>query len=164
MNRWAWRASPWGHKESDTTEWLTLYNIVMVFSIHQHELAVGRHVSPPCWTHLPPHPIPPGCQQHWLWAPWITHITSNSHWRSALHMVMYMFQCSSLKSAHPLIPPLCPKVCSLCLCLPCFPARRIISTIFLVLCICINIWCLSFSVCPTNWISNTIFLDSIYMH
>ena len=37
--------------------------MVMVFAIHQHELATGTHVSPspePS-SHLPPHPIPLGC-------------------------------------------------------------------------------------------------------
>ena len=29
--------------------------------------------------------------------------TANSHWLSILHMVMYMFQCYSLKSSHPLL-------------------------------------------------------------
>ena len=51
-----WLYSPWGCKESDTTEWLSLsllYNIVMVFAIHQHELTIGIHVSPPSWTPLP---------------------------------------------------------------------------------------------------------------
>ena len=46
-------------------------------------------------------------------------------------MVMYLFQCYSLKSSHPLLLPLSPKVCSLCLCLLCWPACRINSTIFL---------------------------------
>ena len=57
--------------------------------------------------------------------------TSNSHWLHILHMVMCVFQCYSLKSSHPLLPPLCPKVCSLCLCLLCCPAHRTVSTIFL---------------------------------
>ena len=57
--------------------------------------------------------------------------TSNSHWLSVLHMVIYMFQCYSLKSSYPLLLPLSPKFCSLCLCLLCCPACRIISTIFL---------------------------------
>ena len=35
-----------------------LYNIVMDFAIHQHELAIGIHVSPPPWTPFPP-PSPP---------------------------------------------------------------------------------------------------------
>ena len=34
-------------------------------------------------------------------------------------------------SGFPLLPPLCPQVCSLCLCLSSFPAYRFISTIFL---------------------------------
>ena len=42
--------------------------------------------------------------------------TWNPHWLAILHVVMYMFQCYSLKSSHPLLP-LSPKVCSLHLCL-----------------------------------------------
>ena len=34
-----------------------LYNIVMVFAIHQHELAISIHVSPPS-LFPPPHPSP----------------------------------------------------------------------------------------------------------
>ena len=49
-----------------------------------------------------------------------------------LHMVMYMFQCYSLKSSHPHLLPLSPKVCSLHLCLLCRPACGIVVTIFLV--------------------------------
>jgi len=48
-----------------------------------------------------------------------------------LHMVMYRFQCYSLNSFHPLLPQLCPQVCSLCLRLHCCPADRFITTIFL---------------------------------
>ena len=58
-------------------------------------------------------------------------LQSNSHWFSILHMVMYIFQSYSLKSSHPLLLPLSPKVCSLCLCLLCCSARRIVRTIFL---------------------------------
>ena len=37
------------------------------------------------------------------------------------HMVVYMFQCHPLNLSHPLLPLLCPQVCSqgLCLFLPC---------------------------------------------
>ena len=37
----------------------------MDFAIHQHESALGIHMSPPSWnaTHLPPHPIPLGCHR-----------------------------------------------------------------------------------------------------
>ena len=86
-------------------------------------------MSPPSSTSLPPHPTPLGC--HRVPALCSLHHTANSHWLSTLHMVMYMFQRCSLKSSHPLLLPLSPKVCSLRLCLLCCPARRIISTIFL---------------------------------
>ena len=73
------------------------------------------HVSPPSRTPspLPPHPILPGCHTEWvldaqLHAP-------NLPWLSVLHVVMCMFQCYSLKSSHPLLLPLSPKVCSSCL-------------------------------------------------
>ena len=42
-----------------------------------------------------------------------------------------MFQSFSLKSSHSLLPTLCSEVCPVCLCLFCWPANRIISTIFL---------------------------------
>ena len=42
-----------------------------------------------------------------------------------------MFPCYSPNSSHPLLPLLCPQVCSLCLLLYCCPANRFISTIFL---------------------------------
>jgi len=48
-----------------------------------------------------------------------------------LHMVMYMFQCYSFNLSHPLLPSLCPQVCSLGRCLYSCPANRFISTIFL---------------------------------
>ena len=50
---------------------------------------------------------------------------------SILHVVVYMFPCYWLNSSHALLPPLCPQVCSLCLCLHCCPANRFIGTIFL---------------------------------
>ena len=48
-----------------------------------------------------------------------------------MFMLMYMFQCYSLKSSHPVLLPLSPKVCSLCLCLLCCPVCRTVDTIFL---------------------------------
>ena len=46
------------------------------------------HPEPP--SHLPPHPTPPGCHR----APALGALchTSNLHWLSVLHTVMYMFQ------------------------------------------------------------------------
>ena len=43
---------------------------------------------------------------------------------------MHMLQCWSLCSSHPLLPPLCPQVCSLSLHLPYCSANRFITTIF----------------------------------
>ena len=79
-------------------------------------------------SHLHPHPIPLG----WPRRPTLSVLlhTSNLHWSSVLHMVMYMFQWYSIKSSHPLLP-LNPKVCSLYLCLFCCLAYRVIVTLFL---------------------------------
>ena len=60
----------WGHKESDTTEWLNwtelmlflifiynwwlLYNIGLISVIHQHELIISVHMSPSSRVSLPP--------------------------------------------------------------------------------------------------------------
>ena len=80
-------------------------------------------------SHLPPHPIPQGhpC------APALSTLShaSNLDWRSVSHMIIYMFQCYSLKSSHPRLLPQSPKVCSLHLCLFCCLAYRVIVTIFL---------------------------------
>ena len=56
--------------------------------------------------------------------------TSNLDWSSILHMVIYMFQCYSLKSSHPHLLPQSPKVCSLHLGLFCCLAYRVIILIF----------------------------------
>ena len=83
-----------------------------VFAIHRHESAMGIHVSlhpePP--SHLSPYPIPLGCPS----APALSALLHalNLHWSSVLHMVIYTFQCYSLKSSHPHLLPQSPKVCS----------------------------------------------------
>ena len=82
------------------------------------------HFEPP---RLPPHPILLGCHS-------TSFVCPASCIRLSLvivlHMVIYMFQCYSLKSPHPLLP-LSPKVCSLLLCLLCCPVHRIVNIIFL---------------------------------
>ena len=86
---------------------------------------------PPSWTlfHCPAHPIPLGCSR----IPALSALLHASHldWSSILHMVIYMFQCYSLKSFHPHLLPQSPKICSLHLCLFCCLTYRIIITIFL---------------------------------
>ena len=109
-----------------TGRWL-LYNIVVVFAVHQQEyMCFPSHPEPP--SHLPPHPIPPACPR----APTLFLLqASNSHRFSISHMVKYMFQSYSLKSSHSLLVPLSPKVCSSHLCLLCCPVPRLVGTIFL---------------------------------
>ena len=38
---------------------------MLVFAIHQHDSAIGIHMSPPSESspHLPPHPTPLGCHR-----------------------------------------------------------------------------------------------------
>ena len=80
-------------------------------------------------SHLPPHAIPLDCPH----APALSALfqAANLDWSSISHMVIYMFQCSPLKSSHPRLLPQSPKVCSLYLCLFCCLAYRVIITIFL---------------------------------
>jgi len=55
---------------------------------------------------------------------------SNLDWRFVSYMIIYMFQCLSLKSSHPHPLPQSPKDCSIHLCLFCCLAYRVIATIF----------------------------------
>ena len=99
----------------------------MIFTIHQHELAFRYTcVSPPPHTedpsHLRPHSIPLGCSRAAALGA-LLH-AANLRCSSILRMVIYMFQFYSLKSSHPHLLPLSPKVCSFgqtCLCLVCCP-------------------------------------------
>ena len=79
--------------------------------------------------HLLPHCIPQGHPS----APALSTLSHelNLHWRSVSHMIIYRFQCYSLKSSHPRIFSQSPKVCSLHLCLFCCLPYRVIITIFL---------------------------------
>ena len=77
-----------------------LYNIVVLFAIinmNQPWVYMGTpHPEPP--SHLPAHPIPQGHPSA-LALSALSH-ASNLDWRSISHMVIYMFQCYSLKSSH----------------------------------------------------------------
>ena len=78
----------------------SLYKIVVVFchtlTLISHGCTCVSHPEPP--SHLPPHPIP---QDH-ASAPALSTLShaSNLDWRSVSHMVLYMFQCYSVKSSH----------------------------------------------------------------
>ena len=87
------------------------------FSWISHGCTCVPHPDPP--SHLPPHPIPQGHPS----APALNPLShaSNLDWRSTSHMIIYIFQCYSLKSSHPHLLPQSPKVCPLhlSLLLPC---------------------------------------------
>ena len=80
-------------------------------------------------THLPPHNVSLG--HHRAPAPSMLYPASDIDWRFVSYMIVYMFQCHSPKSSHPLPLPLSPKVCSTHLCLFCCLAYRVIIAIFL---------------------------------
>ena len=136
------------------------YNIVMVFAIYWHESAMGARVSPilnPLLTSLPTpsgrapqgHPSAPALsgQLHAL----------NLHWSSVSHMIIYKFQCYSIKSSHLHLLLQSPKDCSLHLCLFCCLTYRVIVTVFLNS-INIHFWCFSF------WLTSLCIIGSSFIH
>ena len=84
-------------------------------------------LEPP--SHFPPHPIPLGHPS----APALKTLSHalNLDWQSFSHMIIYIFQCHSLKSSHPHPLPQSPKDCSIHLCLFCCLTCGVIITTFL---------------------------------
>ena len=64
-------------------------------------------------------------------APSIQYRASNLDWQLVSYMILYMFQCHSPKSSHPLPLPQSLKDCSIHQCLFCCLVYRVIVTIFL---------------------------------
>ena len=100
----------------------------IVFAIYQHESTTGLHVfpilnPPPSPYHPSGHPSAP--------APSIQYRALNLDWRLVSYMTLYVFQCHSPKSSHPLPLPQGPKDCSIRQCLFCCLVYRVIVTIFL---------------------------------
>ena len=105
-----------------------LYNIVLVLpNIEMNPPQV--YMCSPSWTLLPPHTIPLGRPS--LPAPSIQYRALNLDWRLIPYMILYVFQCHSPKSSHPLALPQSPKDCSIHQCLFCCLIYRVIVTIFL---------------------------------
>ena len=106
-----------------------LYNIVLVLpyiNMNLPRYTHGPHPKPP--SLLPPRTIPLGRPS--APAPSIQYHASNLDWRLVSYMILYMFQCHSPKSSHPLPLPQSPKDWSIHLCLFCCLAYRVIVTIF----------------------------------
>ena len=87
---------------------------------------VPKHEPP---SHLPPHNISVG-HPH-APAPSMLYPASDTDWRFNSYMIVYMLECHSPKSSHPLPLPLSPKVCYTQLCLFYCLAYRVIIAIFL---------------------------------
>ena len=102
----------------------SFYFTILYWSRHaltwlHHGCTRVPHPEPP--TLLPPHTIPLGHPS--APAPSILYPASNLDWRFVSYMILYMFQCHSPKSSHPL--PQSPKDCSIHLCLFCCLAYRL---------------------------------------
>ena len=92
-----------------------------------HRYTRVPHPEPPFL--LPPCTIPLGLPS--APAPSNQYHASNLDWQFVSYMILYMFQCHSPKSSHPLPLPQSPKDCSIHLCLFCCLAYRVIITNFL---------------------------------
>ena len=91
-----------------------------------HGFTCVPHPEPP--SHLPPHHIPLGHPS----APALSTCFMHHTWTGDVsHMIIYMFQCYSLRSSHPHPLPQSPKDCSIHLWIFCCLAYRVIVTIIL---------------------------------
>ena len=118
-----------------------------------------RVPNPESPSHRPPCTIPLGLPS--APAPSILYPVSNIDWRFVSHLIIYMFQCHSPKSSHPLPLPQSPKDCSISLCLFCCLTYRVIITIFLnsiYICVSILYWCFSF------WLTSLSIIGSSFIH
>jgi len=126
-------------RHASNSHWLSISHLVM----HIFAQSLGYVL----WPHglqlarlLCPSPTPGACSKpcpsnRWCHptisssvVPFSSHLQSFP--ASGSFLMVYMFQCFSLKSSHPRLLPLCAKVISLCWCLLCCPTCRIVSTIF----------------------------------
>ena len=104
-----------------------LYWFYRILTWIHHGCTWVPNPEPP--SHLVPHII--SLDHPCAPAPTILYPVSNIDWRFISYMIVYMFQCHSPKSSHPLPLPQSPKVRSIHLCLFCCLAYRVIITIFL---------------------------------
>ena len=88
-----------------------------------------RAPYPEPFSLLPPQTIPLGRPS--APAPSIQYRALNLDWWLVSYMILYIFQCHSAKSSHPLPLPQSPKDCSIHQCLFCCLTYSVIVTIFL---------------------------------
>ena len=104
-----------------------LYWFCQISKWIRHGYTCVPHPEPP--SLLPPHTSPLGRPS--APAPSIQYRASNLDWRLVSYMILYVFQCHSPESSHPLPLRQSPKDCSIHLCLFCCLVYRVIVTIFL---------------------------------
>ena len=131
--------SPWGRKESDMTEQLTLSLSVLThllsffpFIFISWRLITLQYCSGFCHTvtwishgftcvphpdsPLPPPSLPdPSGSSQGASPKHLSHASSLGWW-AVSPLIIYMFQCCSLETSHPRLLPQSPKVCSVYLC------------------------------------------------
>ena len=137
MDREAWCAVIHGvakswHDWETELNWTYFYFTILYWFCHTPTWIHHRYTRvphPELPSHLPSHTIPLG-HPH-APAPSILYPALNLDWWFVPYMILYMFQCHSPKSSHPLPLPQSPKDCSIHLCLFCCLAYRVIVTIFL---------------------------------
>ena len=112
---------------------ILFFNLTILYWFHhtspwiRHRYTHAPHPEPS--SLLPPRTIPLGRPS--APAPSIQYRASNLDWRLISYMILYMFQCHSPKSSHPLPLPQSPKDYSIHQCLFCCLVYRAIVTIFL---------------------------------
>ena len=104
-----------------------LYLFFQISKWIHHRYTCVPHPEPS--SLLLPHTIPLGLSS--APAPSIQYCASNLDWWLVPYMILYVFQCHSPKSSHPLPLPQSPKDCSIYQCLFCCLIYRVIVTIFL---------------------------------
>ena len=103
-----------------------LYWFCLISKWIRHRYTRVPHPEPS--SLLPPPTIPLDCPS--APAPSIQYRASNLDWQLVSY-ILYMFQCHSPKSSHPLPLPQSPKDCSIHQCLFCCLIYKVIVTIFL---------------------------------
>ena len=115
-----------------------LYDVALFSPIYQSQSVISIYI--PSLLNLPPtspHSSPLGLHRELGWVPCaIQQFLLAIYSTHDMHIYTRICQCHSLNLSHPLLPPLCPQVHSLCLHLPIFPVNRFIRTVFLD---CLNV-------------------------